>query len=98
MNARVTLLPVAPIGTRTTLAFVNRGEGRGGLEEVTLDVYPEASVARGRAFREYRVRIGRSLREAAQLLGLHAVDVSSLERGAATLSEDEWGLALETLA
>ena len=84
MSARVTLIPVAPIGTERSMAFVNPG----GPREVELDVYPPSP--RGDALRNLRVGCDLGLRECARALGLSPVDVSALENGRATLSADDW--------
>ncbi len=89
---------VAPIGKRKAIAFVCARHGGAGPRSVEEEVYPEASVARGRAFRDERLRRGHSLFEAARLLSVSPVQLSSLERGEATLSEDDWAVALETLS
>lgn len=83
------LLPVAPIGTHRSAAFVC-GPHTSGLREIEEPTYPPSP--RGDALRELRAREGAhvTIREAARLLGISAVDVSALELGRATLSDEDW--------
>jgi hypothetical protein len=83
--AAVKLTPVDPIGTQRTWAFVNPG----GLEEIEMAVYPEATRVEGERLRVARVEMGIGLREASKRLGLSAVDLSRVERGAMTCDIDE---------
>lgn len=78
-----TLIPVEPIGRGRTMAFVCPG----GLREVECDVYPPSP---GEALRESRAAFSLGLRETAKLLELTPVELTHLERGAATLSAEEW--------
>ncbi len=89
----ITLIPVAPLRTTTSLAFVTRstdteGEG-GGMEPVTWTTYPESPLAV--EMRKLRRELGLHLGEAGVALGFDALTFSRLERGAFTMSEDERG-------
>ena len=76
----MTLLPVASAGTR--FAMTSRGT-------IIEPVYPPSP--RGEALRVWRVRTAdMTLRDGAAALGLSAVDLSDLEAGRATLSEEDW--------
>ena len=94
MNPPLRLLPVVPTGQCTGPAIVDYTDRRkSGLREVTFDIYPPPA----RPLREWRMgKAGTpvagylGLRECAKLLGIAAVDLSSLERGSATLSEADW--------
>lgn len=94
---KLTISKVAPTGTKKTIAFVNRGGGRGGVEEIELPVYPSQHVSRGEALRAVRVRSGLSLREAAQVLGISGVEMSSLEHGSCTVPDEEWASITEAI-
>ncbi len=80
MRERWKLAPVEPIGMQRTFAFVNPG----GLEEIEMPVYPEATRARGERVRTARVALSMGLREASKRLDLSAVELSAVERGAMT--------------
>lgn len=86
-----TLVPVAPVGRGRTMAFVCPGD----LREVECDVYPPSP---GEALRDTRIAFSLGLRETAKLLELTPVELSHLERGAATLSAGEWLAAWGALA
>lgn len=74
--------PVAPVGTRRTIAHVNRGDAGSGFEEIEVPVYPADWLAEGRRVREVRHAVGLNLIVAAQRLGLKGpVEMSELERG-----------------
>ncbi len=77
----IKLQPIPPIGQQTGVAFVCPG----GLREVTHEVFPEDAVARGRALRDVRVLIGRSLGDTARMLGLRPSQLSNVEMGRADL-------------
>lgn len=83
---------VAAIGKRTGPAFVSRRDGSCSYEDVTTPVYPESP--RGELFRAHRVALGVSLRQAADALGLSAVEVSGLEHGRYVFTDaGEWDRA-----
>ncbi len=87
------VVPVAAIGTRTTGAFVNRGEDRpGGYEQIVLHVYPPSPD--GERMRALRVDLDLGLREASNALGIKPVDLSALERGSARCDWQEMELRL----
>lgn len=77
MRERWKLAPVEPIGMQRTFAFVNPG----GLEEIEMPVYPEATRIAGERLRGARVSMRIGLREASQRLGLSAVELCGVERG-----------------
>lgn len=91
------LLPVAPNGESTGFGCKHREDGDGMESElVTLPTYPDNPNAK--ALRAIRNVTAQSLRRAADMLGLSVVDFSSLERGAKTLSDEQWRWALERIA
>ena len=83
------LIPVAPIGTHRSVAFVC-GPRTSELREIEEPTYPPSP--RGAALRELRARDGAhvTLGEAARLLGIRPSEVSSLELGRVTLSAEDW--------
>lgn len=83
------LIPVAPIGTRRSVAFVC-GPRTSGLRDTEEPTYPPSP--RGDALRELRAREGDhvTIGEAARLLGIGPADLCSLEYGRATLSDEDW--------
>jgi hypothetical protein len=87
----ITLIPVPPLRTTTSLAFVTRstdteGEG-GGMEQVPWTTYPESPLAV--EMRRLRRDLGLHLGEAGVALGFDALTFSRLERGAFTMTEEE---------
>ena len=88
---RWNLAEVEPVGMQRTWAFLNPG----GLEPVEMPSYPEATRAAGERLRTVRVGLRMGLREASNILGLSAVEVSCVERGAMTGDVDAMILALE---
>ena len=103
---KVTLIPVLPIATRKTWAFVTLkcdcpGEPHdvhdGGLQQVPVDIFPEGGLAdelrHARVFGAGHVHLG----AAARRLGITVVEMSGLERGRFTLSEVDRAVALELL-
>lgn len=87
-DPKVAVVPNTPIGTRETLAFVTRESGCG-VETLKLDVFSDEDRARGEALRERRVAAGLCLGQAADFLGLRAVDLSGLERGRMRFADPE---------
>jgi hypothetical protein len=85
------LVHVEPVGRQKTFAFVNPG----GLEEIEMLVYPEATRESGDRLRAARVALGMGLRAASQRLGLSAVELSAVERGAMTGDVDAMIAELE---
>ena len=83
------LISVEQIGTRQGPAFVTRESGCS-LENVMIPVYPPSP--RGERLFSRRIhRTEHTLREAARLFGLTAVELSGLEHGWYTLGSDaEW--------
>lgn len=82
------LIPVQPVGSHESLAFVNPPPPDGGLQRVTVRDYPASPC--GEALLHTRLGFDLGLRSAASVLGLSAVDLSALEHGRATLSADDW--------
>ena len=76
--------PVAPIDKRVATVLANPG----GLRQVNEPVYPDHPC--GDALRTLRLRCDLGLREAAKVRDLPPPDVSSLERGSATLPPEQW--------
>jgi len=70
---------VEPIGQRQARGFIDYADGRGEFGEWTEPVFPP--YPEGRSFRNHRVARSISLRQAADLLGLTAVELSAAERG-----------------
>jgi hypothetical protein len=77
--SRFAVEAVASTGKRTGPAFVSRADGSCSYEDLTVPTYPPSP--RGELFRAHRVALGVSLRQAADALGLSAVEVSGLEFG-----------------
>jgi hypothetical protein len=91
---------IAPtLRTERRMAFVDYStdppDPRNGFQEtdwLTADKSPE-----GIALRDLRVEVGASLGDAARLLGITVVELSSLERGIAVLSAADWTRATDAL-
>lgn len=88
MTPPLAIIPVAPVGSHESLAFVNPPPPSGGLQRVKVTDYPPSP--RGEALLLTRLGFDLGLRAAAEVLGLRAVDLSALEHGRATLSADDW--------
>lgn len=87
-----TVTAVEPIGKRTTFAHVNRGDQPHYFGFIEIDAYPPHP--RGTALRDLRVAAGVGLREASKRLGLSAVDLSGVEMGSKTFTDEAmWGAA-----
>ena len=87
-----TTVKIAPVGSRESVAFVTRAGVGCGLESVSLPTYEPHPH---QALREHRLAVGLTLRDAASALGLRAVEVSEIERGARRfVDEAEWGAAI----
>ncbi len=89
---KLSVIPVAPTGTRAATVLANPG----GLRQVNEQVYPDHPC--GDALRTLRLRCDLGLREAAKVIGLPPSEVSSLERGAATLAPEQWCQVFVALA
>ena len=74
------LIDNTPTGWEKHLTHINRGDLPHEWRELDSPVYSAADTARGRKLRDERVKARLSLREAAKLLDLSVVDLSSLER------------------
>lgn len=79
---RIGYRPVEPVGKRTAFGHQNMGDRPHVWGEIELDAYPESKE--GRALRDFRTARQIGLREASAKLGISAVHLSNLERGAAT--------------
>lgn len=76
------LVENTPIGTRRSMAHINRGPGkRHEWREVDWPEYAPTDVERGRRFREARLSQKLTLREVADVLGVRASEISALEFG-----------------
>jgi hypothetical protein len=75
-DTRVKLIDVPPNGSRVALGC---GPAGGGLP-TELHTYPQTSHCR--AIRAVRIVKALSLRQAAEMMGLTAVELSAVERGA----------------
>lgn len=75
----INLVYQQPVGKRTATAFGVHGP-------IELPEYPPSP--QGRAFRDARVAAGLTIREMAKRIGLSAVHVSDVERGAAV--PEDW--------
>lgn len=84
MTALARMVPVEPVGRREAATFHGT---------VTVPVYPEESLRKGREVRDLRVGRRYGLREAAALMGCSAVDLSAIERGAAVYLDHEGAMA-----
>lgn len=78
---RIGYQPVAPIGKRKVWGHQNMGDQPHVWGEIEIDDYPES--AEGRALSDFRRTRRIGLREASAKLGVSAVHLSNLERGAA---------------
>lgn len=77
---------VEPIGKRSSVALVRYGFGCK-MEEVTQSVYPDSPASS--ELREFRIRLGMSLGDAARTLGIKASRMSDLEHGRAAFSDPQ---------
>jgi hypothetical protein len=99
IDLRLNLIQVPPIGHRDGLAFVDWHEGdepRGSVEKIGSALYSEADTIRGRALREKRVEAGWNMGHAARHFGITVVEWSQLERGALSLSAQQWAHVFDT--
>lgn len=85
-------VPVAPTGSRTAPALVNRGGGRGGWEEVTTKIYPKPP----HDLQAARLAGPHTLGSLGRALGIKVEVVSGLEWGRYALTEEEWRHVLAT--
>jgi hypothetical protein len=83
---------VTPTGERTSGCFVDYADGTGEFKDMTFKSYPDSP--RGRSLFIVRHTAGIYLGTAGKLLGLGAVDISGLERGAFEFVDDaDWARA-----
>jgi len=92
-KAKLRVIEVSPTGTRATTGFVCTRDGTSGVATVDLPIYPPSLD--GERFAATRKRLGLSLRDAADRLGLRPTQVSGLEFGRVTL--DDWQAAFKRL-
>ena len=83
---------VEPIGKRKIFAHIHHADRPHEWGEIEIDDYPPSPE--GKKLRDLRVQLGIGLREASRLLGLTAVQLSSVERGGAVL---DWTEAAKVL-
>lgn len=88
MSAEFFPTKVEPIGNQRSAAFVSYEDGRCGFDTHALPVYPPSP--NGDLLRNARIVNEWSLRAFAARAGLRVVQLSELERGAATLTGPEW--------
>lgn len=91
---KLTLIPVAPIGKRTTFAHVAYANKPHEWGPVEIDEYPPLDP---RATELTRLRLDHPTlqrRPVANTLGISPADHSALENGRVTLSDEEWAWAL----
>lgn len=93
--APIRIRPVAPIGTRPASGFVDYADGHGAFESWEEPVYPPSPD--GAALHAKRLSLDMSLRECAKLLGMKAVDLSSLEWGRAAFEEGAFEEAMRRI-
>ena len=89
----MTLLPVQPLRRHRGLCFVDRQVGDellGSIEPVSVAAYPLENTQQGARLRLARQRAKMTLGELARELGIRVSDVSSLERGAKTMTPRDW--------
>jgi len=79
------VVAVLPTGERTGMAFVSRAAGCT-YEAVTSATYPPNEA--GERLRNLRVEAGRSLGEAARLLGVGVAELSGIEWGRMRFEKD----------
>lgn len=88
MNTRIKPIKQEPIGTRQASGFVDYADGSGGYELFDVAVYP--SDPRREQLASARKREGIGLRELSRVLHIQPVELSGLEHGGYTLSDDDW--------
>lgn len=89
MNPPLNIIPVQPVGSHESVAFVNPPPpGTCGPTHVTVQDYPPSPC--GEALRNTRLAFGLGVRDVTEILGVRPSQVSSLERGSATLTPDDW--------
>lgn len=97
MTPPLALIPVQPVGSHESIAFVNPPPpGTCGPSAVTVQDYPPSPC--GEALRNTRLALNLRIRDVTEILGIRPSEVSSLERGSATLSAEDWCRAWAALA
>jgi hypothetical protein len=91
---KVMIIAVQPVGREKSVAFVS-GPNVSGFREVEMDVYPHSP--RGEALRGCRMQGYLTIRDAAKRLGIRCVEYCDLERGKATLLDEDWEIALNVI-
>ena len=88
-----------PIGYQKTFGFWDRNcddpdKHEGGVASFDVPLFSEKHMDEGESFRELRQQLKLSIGEAARKTGLTTVQVSLIERGAASVDNDEYVNAL----
>lgn len=92
----IKLIPVEPIGKRSSMAHHNYGDKRPGEWKMAeFDVYPESP--NGVYLREELVKSKWYMKDAAPHLGMSVVDLSSLRMGRLTTDEQGWNHIFDAL-
>lgn len=92
MSTSAEIERVAPIGTTEATALVCSRPGRSQMMTHELPVYPASPE--GQELRRIRIELGISIRQAAELLGISAVMLGQLERGASRYKyQSDWSAA-----
>lgn len=93
----ITVVDAPILGERETVAFVTRAGRCGGVERMVTLVRPPSP--NGDRLREVRTRLGLSLGQAADALGLRPSELSGLELGAKVpVGERAWDRIFAALA
>lgn len=92
------LLPVEPKGYVHGIGCSHGNEGDGQMHCDAMEVPEYPRTAEADTLRLLRTVRRMSLEEARKLVGLSALDFSSLERGAKKLSKQQWTWVLERIA
>lgn len=85
------LIPVAPIRSEPSMAFVD-GTDISGLRVVQTAIYPASPL--GETLRARRVECALTLREAAKILHISPSEFSALECGKLSMSKNDWDRAI----
>jgi hypothetical protein len=92
MSPPLTIIPVAPIGTYMSRAFVDgrdaSGKRFGGIREMAMNEY--ATSPQGAALRKVRIAMDVTIRVAAGRAGTACAEYCRLEQGELQLSAEDW--------
>jgi hypothetical protein len=92
----LTLIEVEPISTRSTPTFVEAARGKSGLKMTQVNSYPVSPM--GILLSSLRHMRGIMIGEAAKLLNIRSSELSGLQEGRFTLSQEDWERALNAIA